>query len=158
MNDLVKLSEVVYDVRARDGIWCKLSYPNHPKGCPNFPACPLKHPDFKTVSDAYTWFAVVEEFDLKAHAEAMKLKHPEWSERQCRNLLYWQNGVRKRLFEKALHFRHIGDIILTLTVPEACGVNVYETMAKVGIVIQRNPDTVKKVMFLGISHVKGEFG
>ncbi len=142
---LIDLPVVVYDKKAR-GIYCKLSYPDHPDGCPNTSVCIAKHPDFLTFK-GFRWFAVIEEFDLKVYAQAMGQKHPGWSERQCRNLLYWQGGVRSRLLDKAIHFRCIGDVILTI--PEACGVHVFETMARVGVAIQRNPDVVRKVMLIG---------
>jgi hypothetical protein len=40
-----------------------------------------------------------------------------------------------------------GDIVLDI--PEACGINVFETMANVGIVLERKPDIVTKVMIVG---------
>jgi len=98
----------------------------------------------------YDWFAVVEEFDLKSHAEKMKEKHPHWTERQCRNLLYWQNGVRSRLRKKAeaLALPFMGDVILDI--PEANGVNMFDTMAMHGLVIERQkPDTLHKIMLVG---------
>ncbi len=147
---MIELSDVVYDRRARDGTWCMLPYPNHPKGCPKFPKCPLEHIDLGAVrfSDL-KWFAVIEEFDLKAQAKKMQLRFPKWSDRKCRNLIYWQKGVMSRLYEKACSpmANLEGDILLDI--PEACGVNVFETMAKVGIVIDRHPDIVRKVMLVG---------
>jgi hypothetical protein len=105
----------------------------------------MKRTDFALLPKDIRWVAIIETFDLKAHAEKMKAKHPHWSERQCRNPLYWQGGVRKRLREKAEKLN--GDIILDI--PEACGVEVFETMKLVGINLERKPDIVKKVMFVG---------
>lgn len=73
MSDFIKLSEVIYDIRARDGVWCKSQYPDHPMGCPNFPNCIKGRPDFQTLKDR-EWYAVLEEFDLATHAEEMKKK------------------------------------------------------------------------------------
>lgn len=146
---IIPLETVVVDDRARDGTWCKMPYPNHPKGCPNFPGCCESRPHF-TEYHGFDWIAVVEKFNLKNHAEAMKEKHPHWTERQCRNLLYWQNGVRKRLREKAesIAYPLMGDIILDI--PEANGVNIFATMAKHGFVIEpRDPDIVHKIMLVG---------
>jgi hypothetical protein len=102
--------------------------------------------------DKYFWYAVIEEFDLKAHAIAMKAKHPGWSERQCRNPLYWQGGVRKRLREKANHLdpklREWGHMYLSI--PEAAGIDVFQTMHRAGIVIDQHPDIVRKVVLVGI--------
>ncbi len=146
MSGLIELKEVVYDVRAKDGTFCKLPYPRHPHGCPNFPTCILKHQDILKFQ-GLKWFAVIEPFDRKAHAEKMKLKHPDWSIDQCRCVLYWQKGVVSRLTDKAVHYRDIGDILLT--VPEASGVHVFDTMAKVGVTLEREANFVQKVMFVG---------
>lgn len=146
---IVPLTEVNYDPKARDGRWCMPPYPNHPHGCPNFPKCPMNRKDFLDY-EGYNWFAVIEEFDLEEHANKMKAKHPHWTERQCRNLLYWQNGVRSRLRKKAEKFAIPlrGDVILDI--PEANGVNVFETMANHGITIEKHkPMKIKKIMLVG---------
>jgi len=143
------LESVEYDPFAR-GYNCQLPYPNHPKGCPNFPKCIKKRPDFRTIAMSYKWFAVIEEFDLKRHAEKMKTKLPHWSDRQCRNLMYWQGGVRSRLLKKAKSIADNNPESIILDIPEACGVEVFKTMAKVGIILERKPDTVRKVMIVGI--------
>jgi len=140
--------KVAYDKRARDGTWCTLPYPGHPRGCPNYPDCVNSRPDFKTFS-GYEWYAVVEPFDLKAHADKMHRKHPHWTERQCKNVLYWQGAVRKRLKEKARKFLNplMGDVLLDI--PEASGVNLFKTMAQVGLYLKANPDFVYKIMLIG---------
>ncbi len=141
---MIKLDGIVYDVRARDGTWCTLPYPGHPKGCPQFPKCIANHPNFKDVKDVFGWWAVIEEFDLQSYALERKIAHPEYSERQCRNLLYWQGGVKKRLRQRAYTCEG-----LILAVPEACGVHVFETMERVGIVLERYPQIVRKIMLVG---------
>jgi len=98
----------------------------------------------------YDWFAIIEEFDLGEHIERMKTKHPSWTERQCRNVLYWQSGVRSRLRKKAEKFAIplMGDVILDI--PEANGVNVFETMANHGVILERyKPTNIKKIMLVG---------
>ena len=79
----------------------------------------------------------------------MKVAHPNWTKRQARNLLYWQNGVRKRLRKKAKWVCRpfFGDIVLDI--PEAHGIDMFKTMEKAGIKLQRNPDMVTKVMLVG---------
>lgn len=139
------LKTIHYDPMAR-GSWCRSPYQGHPKGCPNFPKCIQNRPDFREIADKYHWMAVMEEFDLKAHADRMKAKFPAWSDRQCRNPLYWQGAVRARLRKKAESLK--GDIILDI--PEACGVNVFETMASAGVTLERDhPETVRKIMLVG---------
>jgi hypothetical protein len=143
---MIKLETIVYNIFARNGNWCCSQYENHPHGCPNFKkGCTKTRPDFKEISNSYTWYAVIETFDLKAHAERMKIKHPHWTERQCRNPLYWQGTVRANLRNKTVVMQ--GDIVLDI--PEACGINVFETMKKVGIILERKPDTVRKIMVVG---------
>ena len=148
MTEPVKLEMVVYNEKARNGAWCASPYTGHKQGCPNFrKECTFRRPDFRNIADKYNWWAVTEVFDLKSHAEAMKLKLPDWTDRQCRNPLYWQGSVRRRLREKAEKLVVLGSIILDI--PEACGVEVFETMALVGIKLERSPDIVIKVMLVG---------
>lgn len=143
---MIQLETVAYDIRARDGTWCRLTYPGHPHGCPNFnKGCTVKRPNFSVIKDLYNWYAVVEEFDLKAHAEKMKIAHPDWSRRQCRNPLYWQGTVRANLRKKCI----LGPGDILLDIPEACGINVFQTMANIGITIDHAPDMVRKVMIIG---------
>jgi len=65
----------------------------------------------------------------------------------CRNLLYWQGGVRSRLKKKTYAKYRQGDIVLEI--PEAHGIDVFKTMALFGIELERNPDVVRKVMIIG---------
>ncbi len=149
---MIELPNVIYDIRARDGTWCKLPYPNHPKGCPNFPRCPRQYRDFLdfTIQDRL-WYAVLVEFDLQRHSAIMRIKHPDWTDRQCQNLLYWQGKVRSTLRRKAYpdYPNRPVDGRLVLEIPEASGINVFETMAQVGIIIERHPNIVRKVMLIG---------
>lgn len=143
--DVFHLEKIVADKRAR-GAWCATPYPGHPHGCPNLKTeCIQDRPDFLSIAQDYNWYAITERFNLKDHAAKMKVKYPDWSERQCRNPLYWQGGVRKRLREKCDAWGW--DILLD--VPEACGIDVFRTMEKVGVHLERKPDMVIKVMIVG---------
>lgn len=166
---IIPLETVIVDDRARDGTWCTLPYPGHPNGCPNFPQCCESRPHFNEYQ-GFDWFAVVYKFDLKAwgdkREETHRRKYEEqnWfldesdkpsykplSERQRRNVLYWQeHKVRKPLRVEAMTicFPLLGDILLDI--PEANGVQVFDTMAKHGIVLEaQKPDIVQKIMFVG---------
>ena len=146
---IIPLNSVKFDIRARNGTWCTLSYPNHKKGCPNFPKCVKERSSFLDYElDRYEWYAVVKEFDLLAHAKRMKEKHPHWTERQCRNLLYWQNSIRSKLRKETEKFADNPDDII-LDIPEANGIDIFKTMANHGIKLQRNPDLVRKIMLVG---------
>ena len=84
-------------------IWCRLPYPNHPKGCPNFnknPLCPPKAEYLENIINNYNFFYLVyASFDLRRHRNRMLLLHPKWSDRQANCLLYWQGSVKKSLKE-----------------------------------------------------------
>ena len=81
----------------------------------------------------------------------MKKRHPEWSEPQCRNLLYWQKTVNKNLREKAKQY--LGSLkeedMRLIEVPEATGINVFQTCANAGIYLEKNPGKqVTKIMLI----------
>ncbi len=140
----------VMDEKVRS--YCKLSYPGHPKGCPMFgkrPECPPQAPIFyKHFNKDKPFTAIIVEFNLKNHAMNMKLRHPEWTDKQCRNPLYWQNGVRTVLkFQCKITIKSDEDYTL---IPEAMGINVIETMKQIGIDIEFPvKDIVRKVAIIG---------
>jgi len=144
--------DVIVDFRSQ-GVWCKLPYPGHKQGCPNYgkkKGCP---PFTKKIHDIIEtpFFLSIQSFDLEKHAKKMKEKHPNWTDKQCRNLLYWQKSVIKRLKDESYQFaRTQGDNFVVLEVPEANGVQVFETCKKVGILLDKNPGKiVYKVMIIG---------
>lgn len=148
-------SKLIVDHKCRN--FCKIPYHGHKNGCPNFnnsPNCPPKVCLIESFIDLdkSIWF-VTQEFDLKAHVEKMRAKHPDWSYVQLKNLLYWQNGVRKDLKEKTLDFinNHIDRDKLTYTLlPEAMGVMVIDTALLFNIHIQKNPiDRIIKISLIG---------
>jgi len=153
---LIPLEEVVYDYRARDGTWCTKSSKDYPKGCPNFPTCPENHRDFHYLERAFgpfTWYAIVEDFNITEweSKQAERHKGEGWSRKQLRNPRHWQKGVMKRLRDKALKHVNflIGDILLEI--PEAHGIDVIRTMAKIDIKFEwgLQAKTIKKVMLVG---------
>ena len=103
MNNNIIIKEItnkiVIDLRARD--WCKLKYPNHPKGCPNYnhkDICPPKIGLFKEYFNMNKpIYLVAVPFNLTEHANRMKEIHPNWSVKQCKCVLYWQGKVKKHL-------------------------------------------------------------
>ena len=148
---IIPLNEVVYDQRARDGTWCTLPYPpNHDKGCKEYPKCINNRPDFLSLNYRQ-WDAVIETYDLHSHSMRMHHKHGWTSRWMLRNRRHWQKQVVAKLLKKAeAHAKSkLGQTII-LDVPEACGVNVFATMAKHGIYLKTDPDLVYKIMFVGI--------
>ena len=128
---------------------CTRAYPGHPKGCPNFDKCdrcPPKAPPIEDVLDLrWDVVAIYNVFPLGAHVARMRIKHPTWTERQLANCLYWQGTARAQLKKMIASF-HTDIMMLmpgvrytVLTTPEACGVNVTETMRGAGIVLEWPP-------------------
>ena len=137
---------------ARD--WCRLPYPGHPRGCPNYgkkAGCP---PDAPLLGDFFdparpVCFAVAK-FDLAAHAKRLIDAHPGFTERQARCCLYWQNTVRKALREAVAGYMSRTGYTQATTVPEAMGLNVLRTLNLLGVPVKRFPKQyVYKVAMLG---------
>lgn len=149
---LLKIESLIIDYRARD--WCKMPYPGHKSGCPNYnhrSDCP---PKVETIENYFDLtkdvHAVVCQFNLKEHIEKMRLKHPNWSERQLKCVLYWQPRVRKELKEMIKQYSLALPGSISTTCPEAMGVNVIKTMKKIGLPIHPRPqDIVYKIGFIG---------
>lgn len=131
--------------------WCELPYPGHKNGCPNYgKSCPFPRVEKKFDLSKRHWFAIIK-FDLVNHMERMGTLHPKWSERQRRCVLYWQNGVRRKL--DALCGSFVGGGVRGLIyhkIPEAMGVNVILTLRRMGIPIEIKPKKfVHKVALIG---------
>ena len=149
---IIPIGDVVIDLRARE--WCKLPYPDHPKGCPNYgkrDTCPPQCPIWNDIIEP-PYLLVGVKFALKVWSERMKERHPKWSDRQARCCLYWQGKVRKRLREicEEVKLHHLGSNFIISYTPEAMGVHVFETCYKNGIKLHKNPqDFVWKIAIIG---------
>ena len=141
---------LVVNLDARD--WCKIPYPRHPKGCPNYghkEVCPPTAPIiFDFIDTKLPMRLVAVEFDLAAHIRRMLIRHPRWTEPQTRNVLYWQGSVNKRLRISCERYKIPGTVV-TLC-PEAMGVNVLQTAKNLGIPIESRPKfKVFKIALMG---------
>jgi len=149
MQNVIKLEKLI--ITHRTWRWCQLSYPGHPKGCQNYgkkQGCP---PDVSMIDEVLDmekpYYFIYSEFDLAAHEKRMKEKHPKWSDKQARCVLYWQGAARKKLRRAIRDFYlNCKDIINSSGVryphmiwecPEAYGVNVYATAAAHGLKLER---------------------
>ena len=126
---------------------CYSPYCNHPKGCPNYgkrESCPPKAKKLENIFVMSSRIVVIWSiFDFMAHKRKMREKHPRWTQRQVECCLYWQGTARKKLKEEINRFRKINDFEwLILRCPEACGVNVTATMAKLGQQLEWPPINV----------------
>jgi hypothetical protein len=125
--------------------FCKLPYPNHKRGCPNYgvrKTCPPNARYLHEILDlARPVYVVFNIFDFGNHVAKMKSRHPQWSDRQTANCLYWQGTARKQLKEKVREFLKDRRGLLPVYCPEACGVNVTATMAEIGEILEWPPKT-----------------
>lgn len=136
---------------------CVLEYKNHKKGCPNYGkkmSCPPIVPMFDQIFDiSQPIYAIFSKYDLSSHVEKMRIRHPEWSETQLLNVLYWQGTARKNLKNKIndfnKSFREKG--YYSTLLPEAMGVNVTMTLKNAGIALEWPArKVVYKVAFAGV--------
>ena len=138
--------------KARD--WCKLPYPNHPRGCPNYGnrySCPPEATLITEFIDIYKpMYLIAVEFDLANHISRMKHLHPNWSDRQARCVLYWQNKINKELRDECDNFKWLNPDMITTNCPEAMGVNVIATAKRCGLMIELKPkNRVYKIAIAG---------
>ena len=141
---MILLVEPILNPKVR-GLCC-LPYEGHPKGCPNFgkaERCPPQAPKFEDVVDlSKPVYAIVNSFDIAAHVERMRARHPDWSERQLLNCLYWQGTARKALRKEIKSFLAEHPDYEAHETPEAMGVNVTATLAAVGVALEWPPRKV----------------
>lgn len=157
---LYSVNELVISSKVR--VWCLLPYPGHPKGCPNYAKaakCPPKAQHVSAYFDlGRDLWLVHSEFDLNAHIRRMREKHPSWSDRQLRCVLYWQPASRKELStRRRLAFWVTGATQWT-DIPEAMGVNVYATAALAGLKLQKikRLNTCRHVALIGYGREGGK--
>lgn len=136
-----------------DEIFCTRSYPNHPKGCPNFSKKPLCPPNTEKINlDKYNDYILFYiKFNFKEYYELRKKEHPNWTDKQVKCVLYWQGAVRKilkeALFEFCKEYIYYNKYDLFLCVSdiygypsmEAVGINVFSTMRLNGVKMEINP-------------------
>ncbi len=146
------IDKLIINHEARE--WCKLPYTLHPKGCPNYgkkddcPPSAVLIEDFIDTNGAMSFVSV--EFDLASHVKRMLDRHPNWSDRQARCVLYWQPKVNRQLLDDAIDFSYLSLGSVFTLCPEAMGVNVIETAQRCGIPMQVHPvDTIYKVALFG---------
>jgi hypothetical protein len=131
---------------------CRRSYPGHRNGCPNYgkkKGCPPGALPFGQVYDlTKPVYAIYNAFPIGEHVARMRELHPEWSDRQLYCCLYWQPQARKQLRDEISRFnnpaRHelFAPINRVTVCPEAMGVNVTHTMARIGVDLEWPPRIV----------------
>jgi hypothetical protein len=85
------------------------------------------------------FLAVCVAFNLEMQRDRMSRLHPDWSEKRCECVLYWQGGVKKLLKQECeLELRKLGPEYGVAYTPEAMGVRMTETMANAGLELDWN--------------------
>ena len=69
----------------------------------------------------------------------MKEKHPNWSDRQARCVLYWQGRLDKKLREASEKVASNVSNSYIVYKPEAYGIHLFKTCENIGLVLERNP-------------------
>lgn len=125
----------------KTGRWCQIPYPNHPKGCPKYGKglhCPPHAVKLTDILDlSRPLYFVHSEFNLLGHVEKMKNRHPDWSDRQLKNVLYWQGTSRKQPRERVGVAQCITRCNVISYCPEGQGINVYASCAKSGLRLEK---------------------
>jgi hypothetical protein len=112
-------------------------------GCP--PGSPVIH---QRLDLAVPVYAIVNEFDLAEHVGRMHHAHPDWTQRQLECCLYWQNRARRELELTIVKFLLTNRVDQVERCPEAGGVNVTETLHRVGIELEWPPRKIVRQVAL----------
>ncbi len=142
-------------------LWCRLPYPDHPNGCPNYnnnPVCPPNAPFLSNITDNYNYFYLITgRFNLLSYKESMLQRHPKWSERQATCVLYWQGSAKRHIkdFVKEIYSEHPENSFFLLSSGsgykrldiqqekiysmEAAGIDVFKTLRKNSIKFELKP-------------------
>ena len=136
-TEIVQVTPVI-DPKVR--AYCKLPYPGHKHGCPNYgkrDVCPPRAPLLDKLIDlTKPVYCIVNKFDLQDHAKVMHTRHPEWSEAQLYCCLYWQGKARKQLRLKVESFLENHPGYIALYCPEGSGVDLVATVAQFGLTFE----------------------
>jgi predicted metal-binding protein len=150
---IIKISKLI--TSPHTGEWCKIPYPNHPRGCPNYGKKNTCPPYARKLTECVdmdrSLYIVHSEFDLLKHVQKMTSKHSDWTYRQLKNVLYWQGTSRKQLRERLIEASKITNCNYITTCPEAQGVNVFATCVKSGLVLDKtyNISTCRHIAIMG---------
>jgi len=125
----------------RVGKWCVLPYHGHPRGCPYYGKRPTCPPDSRPIAELLDVtrpvYLVYSFFDLRAHVERMKTRHPKWTDVQCQNVRYWQGTARAGLRRNVTAAMGPLRCDVSTFCPEGAGVNVFATARAAGLRLER---------------------
>lgn len=155
----VKRNSIIFTPKTH--IWCTLPYPDHKNGCPNYNKNPLCPPNTKIMEkhleNYRVFYLIYAIFNIFEYKNYMLKKHPDWSDRKAKCLLYWQKSIKKLLKKYILDlFLNNNDYSFYLFNSgsggkmnnfkqekiysmEAAGINVIQTLINNGIEIEVKP-------------------
>jgi hypothetical protein len=144
--------EIEFNPKTQD--WCRLPYPKHPKGCPNYDGakrglrgirpdlrprmireCPPTDITINHVFDLSRPVSIIYNvYEVGKDAEQRRLHNPRlttpggWY-----NIRYWQDRARAELYAEAAKFLDAHPDTIVDLCPETHGVNFTKLMRKIGI-------------------------
>jgi hypothetical protein len=123
--------------------WCRLPYPDHPIGCPNFgnkESCPPLALYFLDLYKPQVYVAFMQ-FAFNEYLNKKRERHPDWTERALRNPRHFQShldsGLKKFINSQLQNpeFKNWQ----ALHSSEAMGVNIHLTAKNAGIELEWPP-------------------
>lgn len=145
-----KIKQETIKFTKKTRLWCQLPYKNHKK-CPNYNKnllCPPNSPYLSNIVNDYNYFYLIyADFNFKQYKQGMGELHPNWTESQCGNLLYWQSQIKKLLKNKISQIINIKKYILgcgsgfgkKIYSMESVGIDVMSTLKNNNIVFELKP-------------------
>lgn len=163
----IKISDLVFAGHKNgepvNSWWCRMPYPGHPDGCPNWGNNNLCPPKMKRKDDRirkYNYiYLVTAEFNFARYIKLRRVEHPDWTRNQVNCCLYYQSAVKKILADFIRNLADSNCFILGsgsgfklfgkgLPSPEAIGIDVFTTMKRLGRPLERNPE--RKILFVSV--------
>jgi len=150
---IIKINPEIIKYNKKIQTLCVNKYPQHPKGCPNYgkkQGCPPNTPLINNILNFdKPVYLIYTEFNIGEHAQKLKQKHPDWSERQIYCCLYWQPKARKFQRQEEERAKKEYNLEKITNSPEAHGINVGLLMKKIGINLEWPPRKITRLVSLG---------
>ncbi len=122
-------------------------------GCPNYgvkEGCPPNQPMIDNVFDfRENIYLIYTEFNVGRFAKHIREKHPGWTDKQCYNPRYWQQGARKEHNLELDNFLEKYPGLEFNKCPEAHGINVDSLMKDIGVNLEWPPRNLTRIVSLG---------
>ncbi|PIU76226.1 hypothetical protein COS75_00190 [Candidatus Pacearchaeota archaeon CG06_land_8_20_14_3_00_35_12] len=131
---------------------CCKKYPQHPKGCPNYAkkeGCPPQPLINEVLDFKQPIYLIYTEFKIGNFARGIKKAHPEWTEKQCYNLRYWQPKARKIQRREEGKAELLFNLTKIIKSPEANGINIDSLFKKLNMPLEWPPRKITRLVSIG---------